>query len=196
MEITQQRKRGHSLSATRQKKAPLLCRKTPRQRSRAEEKQESGLVLRYSLLPLAMLTCSEAGLDVHALIKEFTHRTGRAQVGDTLQRVPASARENGISTYVLGGDTLFISKQALSFRTRHHLCRQGLALAGTQQLRSIDTVPLHVHCTEGITRSEGLEGARGGGNGIRVGNGDGDGHGAGSGAKTETRMEREVGGGR
>ena len=44
--------------------------------------------------------------------------------------------------------------QALSFRSRHHLCRQGVALAGTRQLRSQGPVPVHAHRTEGGTGSE------------------------------------------
>ena len=42
--------------------------------------------------------------------------------------------------------------QALYFRTRHHLCRQGMALAGTRQLCSQGLVSVHALCTEGITR--------------------------------------------
>ena len=57
--------------------------------------------------------------------------------------------------------------QALSFRTRHHICRQGVAITGIRQLRSQGLVPVHVHRTEGVTRSEGREGSNG------VGNGDG-----------------------
>ena len=45
-------------------------------------------------------------------------------------------------------------KQALSFRMRHHLCRQGVALAGTQQLCSQCPVSVHAHRTEVITESE------------------------------------------
>ena len=39
--------------------------------------------------------------------------------------------------------------QALSFRTRHHLCRQGVALAGTWQLRLQGPVPVHADHTQG-----------------------------------------------
>ena len=39
--------------------------------------------------------------------------------------------------------------QALSFRTRHHLCRQGVALASTRQLRSQGPMSVYVHRTEG-----------------------------------------------
>ena len=51
----------------------------------------------------------------------------------------------------------FVLQQALSFRTRHHLCRQGVALAGTPQHRSRGPVSVHAHRTEGITGSEGQE---------------------------------------
>ena len=64
--------------------------------------------------------------------------------------------------------------RALSFPTCHHLCRQGVALAGTRQLRSQGPVSVHAHCTGGGTGSEGREGA----NGVGGGNGDGSGDGA------------------
>ena len=63
--------------------------------------------------------------------------------------------------------------RALSFRTRHHLCRQGVALAGTQQLRSKGAVSVHAHRTEGVTESEAREGANGIGGGIRIEGGNG-----------------------
>ena len=47
--------------------------------------------------------------------------------------------------------------QGLLFPKRHYLCRQGVALAGTQQLRLQGPVPVYVHCTEGLPRSEGQE---------------------------------------
>ena len=72
-------------------------------------------------------------------------------------------------------------QQALSFRTHHHLCRQGVALASTRQFRSQGPVFVQAHRTEGVTRSEGQEGANGVGGGIRVGGGNGDGNGVGSG---------------
>ena len=69
--------------------------------------------------------------------------------------------------------------QTRSFRTRHHLCRQEVALEGTRQLRPQGPVPGYVHRTEGVTESEGREGANGGGGGIGVGGGNGDGNGGG-----------------
>ena len=59
----------------------------------------------------------------------------------------------------------------LSFRTRHHLCRHGMRLAGTRQLRSQGAGSVHAHCTEGVTK--GREGASGNGDGDGDGDGDG-----------------------
>ena len=42
-----------------------------------------------------------------------------------------------------------VLQQDHSFRTRHNLCRQGVALAGTQNLRWQGPVSMHAHCTEG-----------------------------------------------
>ena len=60
---------------------------------------------------------------------------------------------------------------------RHHLCRQGVALAGTRQLRSQGSVSVHAHSTVGVTESEGREGTNGVGGGIGVGSGIRDGNG-------------------
>ena len=68
--------------------------------------------------------------------------------------------------------------QALSFRTRHHLRKQSVALAGARQLHPQGMVPVHAHRTEGVTVFKGREGANG------VGGGIGDGHGAGTGTGT------------
>ena len=75
----------------------------------------------------------------------------------------------------------FVSHQALSSLTHHHLCRQGVAFASTRQLRSQALVSVHAHRTEGVTGSEGREGANGVGGRIGVGGGDGDGVGDGNG---------------
>ena len=91
----------------------------------------------------------------------------------------------------------FVLQQALSFRTRNHLCRQGVALASTRQLRSQGPVSVHAHHTEGVTESKGREGANGGGIGVGDGNGDGigDANGDGDGARagTATRVEANEG---
>ena len=75
----------------------------------------------------------------------------------------------------------FVLQQALSFRTRHHLCRQGVTLASIRQPRSQGPVSVQAHRTEGVTGSEGREGANGVWGGIGVGGGHGDGNGVGGG---------------
>ena len=57
--------------------------------------------------------------------------------------------------------SLFLVQQALSFCTRHHLCRQGMTLAGGQQLGWQGSLPERVPCIEGRSR----EGGNGGGDG-------------------------------
>ena len=74
--------------------------------------------------------------------------------------------------------------QALSFRTHHHLCRHGVALAGTLQLRSQGLVSVHAHRTEGVTGSEGREEENGVGGRIVVGGQNGDGNRVGVGTGT------------
>ena len=89
----------------------------------------------------------------------------------------------------------FVLQQALSFRTRHHLCRQGMALASTRQPHSQGPASVQAHRTGGVTGSEGQRGANGVGGGIEVGGGNGDGngdvngHGDGDGAGTGTGVE-------
>ena len=71
----------------------------------------------------------------------------------------------------------FVLQQALSFRTRHHLCRQGVALASTRRPHSQGPASVQAHRTGGVTGSEGQEGANGVGGGVGVGSGNGDGNG-------------------
>ena len=79
------------------------------------------------------------------------------------------------------------SRLKISFRTRHHLCRQGVALASTRQPHSQGPASVQAHRTGGVTETEGQEGANGAGGGER-GRGWGTGSGVGleSGAGTET----------
>ena len=89
----------------------------------------------------------------------------------------------------------FVLQQALSFRTRHHLCRQGVALASTRRPHSQGPASVQAHRTGGVTGSEGQQGANGVGGGIGVGGGNGDGngdvnaHGDEDGAGTGTGVE-------
>ena len=146
------------------------CRKTPRRRRRAEEKQVSSFPATYSLLPLAKSTCGEVGPDVHALVKELV-----------IRRVEHRSETNSNESQYLAEGTKvgrlrryfsFVLQQTLSFRTRHHLCRQGVALASARQLRSQGPVLVEAHRIEGVIASEGREGA----SGVRSRNGVGGGN--------------------
>ena len=126
-----------------------------------------------------MSTCGEVGSDVHALIKELAIRrvTHRSETHSNESQHLAE----GTEAVRLRRRFSFVLQQALSFRTRHHLCRQGVALASTRQLRSQGPVSVRAHRTEGVTGSEGQEGANVVGGGIGVGGGDGGGNGDGNG---------------
>ena len=110
-----------------------LCRKTPRRRSRAEEKEVSGLVLRYLLPPSTRYVDLWGGWLRHACpnLAEGT------EVARLRQRF------------------FFVLQQALSFHTHHHLCRQEVALASIRPIRLQGPVYVHTHRTEGVTGSEG-----------------------------------------
>ena len=147
----------------------------------------------YSLFPLAMSTCGDVGSDVHALIKELAIR----RVQHRLETYSNESQHLAEGTEVarLRRRFSFVLQQALTFRTRHHLCRQGVALASTQRPHSQGSASVQAHRTGGVTGSEGQEGANGVGGGIGVGggngdgNGDVDGHGDGGGAGPGTGAE-------
>ena len=147
----------------------------------------------YSLLPLAMSTCGDVGSDVHALIKELAIR--RVQHRSETYSNEAQHLAEGTEVARLRRRFSFVLQQALSFRTRHHLCRQGVALASTRRPHSQSPASVQAHRTGGVTGSEGQEGANGvgGGMGVGGGNGDGngdvDGHEDGDGARTGTGVE-------
>ena len=126
-----------------------------------------------------MSTCGEVGLDVHALIKELAIR--RVEHRSETHSNESQHLTEGTEVARLRRRFSFVLQQALSFRTRHHLCRQRVALASTRQLRSQGPVSVQAHRTGGVTRSEGQEGANGVGGGIGVGGGNGDGSGVGGG---------------
>ena len=85
------------------------------------------------------------------------------------------------------------------FRTRHHLCRQGVALASTRRPHSQGPASVRPHRTGGVTGSKGQEGTNGVGGGIGVGGGNGDGkgdvdgQGDGDGAGAGTEVEANEG---
>ena len=85
----------------------------------------------YSLLPLAMSTCGDVGSDVHAFIKELAIR--RVQHRSETYSNESQHLAEGTEVARLRRRFSFVLQQALSFRTRHHLCRQGVALASTRR---------------------------------------------------------------
>ena len=129
----------------------------------------------YSLLPLAISTCGDVGSDVHTLIKELAIR--RVQHRSETHSNESQHLAEGTEVARLRRRFSFVLQQALSFRTRHHLCRQGMALASTRQPHAQGPASVQAHRTGGVTGSEGQEGANGVGGGIGVGGGNGDGNG-------------------
>ena len=160
---------------------------------RKKNKYRGSFPVTYSLLPLAMSTCGDVGSDVHALIKELAIR--RVQHRSKTYSNEYQHLAEGTEVERLRRRFSFVLQQALSFRTRHHLCRQGVALASTRRPHSQGPVSVQAHRTGGVTGSEGQEGANGVGGGIGVGGGNGDGsgdvngHGDGDGAGTGTGVE-------
>ena len=160
---------------------------------RKKNKYRGSFPTTYSLLPLAMSTCGDVGLDVHALIKELAIR--RVQHRSETHSNESRHLAEGTNVARLRRRFSFVLQQALSFRTHHHLCRQAMALASTRQPRSQGPASVQAHRTRGVTGSEGQEGANGVGGGIGVGgengdgNGDVNGHGDGDGAETGTGVE-------
>ena len=142
---------------------------------RKKNKYRNSFPATYSLLPLAMSTCGEVGSDVHALFKELANR--RVEHRSETHFNESQHLAEGTEGAHLRRRFSFVLQQAISYLMRHHLCRQGVALASTQQLRSQGPVPVRMHRTEGVTGSWGREGANGVGVGIGVGGGNGDGNG-------------------
>ena len=103
----------------------------------------------YYLHHLAMSTCGEVRPDVHVLIKELAIR--RVE-----HRSETHSNESAEGTEVARRRRrfCFVSQQELLFRSRHHLCRQGVVLASTRQICSQGPVSVHAHRIEGVTRSE------------------------------------------
>ena len=142
-----------------------------------------------------MSTCGDVGSDVHALIKELAIR--RVQHRSETYSNDSQHLVEGTEVARLRRRFSFVLQQALSFRTRHHLCRQGVALASTRRPHSQGPASVQAHGTGGITGSEGQEGANGVGGGIEVGGGNGDGNGdvdgQGDGAGAGTGVEANEG---
>ena len=134
---------------------------------------------------------------MHALIKELAIR--RIEHRSKIYSNESKHLTEGTEVARLRRRFSFVLQQALPFRTRHQLCRQRVALAGTRQLRSPGLVSVHVYCTEEVISSErreesnghrnGVEVEIGGKNGVGVGNGDGNGDVDEDGVGTRTGVE-------
>ena len=135
----------------------------------------------YSLLPLAMSTCDKVGSVVHALIKELAIR--RVEHRSETHSNESQHLVEGTEVTRLRRRYSFVLQQAILFRTRHHLFREGVALASTRQLRSQGPVSGQAHRTEEITLSGGQEGGNGVGDGVGVEGGNGDGNRVGGGIR-------------
>ena len=107
---------------------------------RRKNKYRGSLPATYSLLPLAMPACGDVGSDVHALNRSSPSDV-HALKELAIRRVPhRSETYSNESQHLAEGTEVarlrrrlsFVLQQALSFRTRHHLCRQGVALASTR----------------------------------------------------------------
>ena len=114
---------------------------------RKKNKSRGPFPATYSLLPLAILTCCEVDLDVHALIKELTIRW--VEHRSEKHSNESQHLAEGTEVARLRQRFFFLLQQAFSFHTRHHLCRQEMALAGARQLRSQGPVSVHAHRTGG-----------------------------------------------
>ena len=120
-----------------------------------------------------MSTCGEVSSDAYVPIKELVIRWVEHR----------SEIHSNKSQHLVGGTKVaclrrrfsFVLQQTVSFRTRHHLFSQRMALGGTGQLRSQGPVSVQAYCTDGVTGSERREGA----NGARGGGASGDGNGVG-----------------
>ena len=126
-----------------------------------------------------MPTRGEVGSDVHTLIKELAIR--RVEHRSETHSNESQHLAEGTEVARLRRRFSFVLQQALSFRTRHHLCRQGVVLASTRQLRLQGPVSVQAYRTGGLTGSKGRDGANGVGGGIGVGGGNGEGNGVGGG---------------
>ena len=117
---------------------------------RKKNKYRGSFPATYSLLPLAnMSTWGEVVSDVHALIKELAIR--RVQHRSETYSNESQYLSEGTEVARLRRRFSFVLQQALSFRTRHHLCRRGVALASTRQLHSQGPASVQAHRTGGAT---------------------------------------------
>ena len=100
---------------------------------RKKNKYRGSFPATYSLLPLTVSTCGEVGSNVHALIKQLTIRRVEHRSETHSNEFQHLAEGTGVTN--LRRRFSFFLQHARSLRTRHHLCRQGMALATIRQRR-------------------------------------------------------------
>ena len=120
---------------------------------RKKNKYRGSFSATYSLLPLAMSTCGDVGSDVHVLIKELAIR--RVQHTSETYSNESQHLAEGTEVARLRRRFSFVLQQALSFRTRHHLCRQGVALASTRQPHAQGPASVYKRIVPGCNRARG-----------------------------------------
>ena len=120
---------------------------------RKKNKYRGSFPATFSLLLLAMSTCGDVGSDVHALIKELATR--RVQHRSETYSNESQHLAEGPEVARLRWRYSFVLQQALSFRSRHHLRRQGVALASTRQPHSQGPASVQAHRTGGGNRVRG-----------------------------------------
>ena len=112
---------------------------------RKKNKCRGSFPVTYTLLLLALSTCDEVGSYMHALIKKLAIR--RVEHRAETDSNESQHLAEGTKAARLRRQLSFVLQQALSFHMRHHLRRQGVALASTRQLRSQAPEFLHAHRT-------------------------------------------------
>ena len=140
-----------------------------------------------------MSTCGDVGSDVHALIKELAIR--RVQHRSETYSNESQHLAEGTEVACLRRRLSFVLQQALSFRTRHHLCRQGVALASTRRPHSQGPASVQAHRDvngHGDGDGAGKETEVEVNEGAQDGNGDGSGDGAGTGTGTGVGTRRRT----
>ena len=110
---------------------------------RKKNKYRGSFPATYSLLSLALSTCGDVGSDVHALIKELAIR--RVQHRSETYSNESQHLAEGTEVARLRRLFSFVLQQALSFHTRHHLCRQEVALASTRYPHSQGPASVQAH---------------------------------------------------
>ena len=110
---------------------------------RKKNKSQGSFPATYSLFPRAISTCSEISSDVHAFIKELAIRWIQHR-SETHSKMSEHLAE-GTEVARLRRRFSFVLQQALSFRTRHNLCRQGVALVSTRRSRSQGPASVQAH---------------------------------------------------